>query len=47
MMVDSLLGPDVRLPRLIMPGAGMDGASIYEILTQEKVTITAAVRRSG
>jgi fatty-acyl-CoA synthase len=28
---------------MIMPGAGMDGASIYEILTQEKVTITAAV----
>jgi fatty-acyl-CoA synthase len=28
---------------MIMPGAGMDGASIYQILTQEKVTITAAV----
>ncbi|MDP3527117.1 MAG: long-chain-fatty-acid--CoA ligase, partial [Hoeflea sp.] len=28
---------------MVMPGAGMDGASIYEILTKEKVTITAAV----
>lgn len=28
---------------MIMPGPGMDGASIYEILTKEKVTITAAV----
>ena len=28
---------------LVMPGALMDGASIYELLTDEKVTITAAV----
>lgn len=28
---------------MVLPGAGMDGASIYEILTAEKVTITAAV----
>ncbi len=28
---------------LVLPGAGMDGASIYELLTTEKVTITAAV----
>ena len=28
---------------LVMPGAMMDGASIYEILTQERVTVTAAV----
>ena len=28
---------------MVMPGPGMDGASIYEILTKEKVTITAAV----
>jgi fatty-acyl-CoA synthase len=28
---------------LVMPGAGMDGASIYELLESEKVTITAAV----
>lgn len=28
---------------MVLPGAGMDGASIYEILTNEKVTITAAV----
>lgn len=28
---------------MIMPGAGMDGASIYELLDTEKVTITAAV----
>jgi acyl-CoA synthetase (AMP-forming)/AMP-acid ligase II len=28
---------------MVMPGAGMDGESIYEMLTQEKVTITAAV----
>lgn len=26
-----------------MPGAQMDGASIYELLTNEKVSITAAV----
>jgi len=28
---------------LIMPGAGMDGKSVYELLTEEKVTISAAV----
>jgi acyl-CoA synthetase (AMP-forming)/AMP-acid ligase II len=28
---------------MVMPGAGMDGEAIYEMLTQEKVTITAAV----
>ncbi len=28
---------------LVMPGAGMDGASIYELLVGEKVTLTAAV----
>ncbi|WP_412051365.1 long-chain-fatty-acid--CoA ligase [Hoeflea sp. Naph1] len=28
---------------MIMPGAGMDGQSIYQLLTEEKVTITAAV----
>ncbi len=28
---------------LVLPGAGMDGASIYELLTTEKVTVTAAV----
>lgn len=28
---------------MIMPGGQMDGASIYELLTTEKVTITAAV----
>ncbi|MEL8055380.1 MAG: long-chain-fatty-acid--CoA ligase [Pseudomonadota bacterium] len=28
---------------MVMPGAQMDGASIYELLTTEKVTITAAV----
>jgi acyl-CoA synthetase (AMP-forming)/AMP-acid ligase II len=28
---------------MVMPGAGMDGASIYELLDTEKVTITAAV----
>ncbi len=28
---------------LVMPGAGMDGESIYQLLTEEKVTITAAV----
>ncbi|MAY62056.1 MAG: long-chain fatty acid--CoA ligase [Rhizobiales bacterium] len=28
---------------MVMPGAGMDGKSIYEMLTQERVTITAAV----
>jgi fatty-acyl-CoA synthase len=28
---------------LVMPGPGMDGKSIYELLTTEKVTITAAV----
>lgn len=28
---------------MIMPGAGMDGKSIYEMLIQERVTITAAV----
>ncbi len=29
--------------KMVMPGANMDGASIYELLTQEKVTFTAAV----
>ncbi len=29
--------------RLVMPGAGMDGQSIYELLDSEKVTSTAAV----
>lgn len=29
--------------RMVMPGAQMDGASIYELLTKEKVTISAAV----
>jgi len=29
--------------KLVMPGAGMDGASIYELLDTEKVTATAAV----
>ena len=28
---------------MILPGAGMDGQSIYEMLTQEHVTMTAAV----
>jgi len=28
---------------MVMPGARMDGASIYDLLTQEKVTFTAAV----
>ncbi len=28
---------------MVMPGAGMDGKSIYELLTEEKVTVTAAV----
>ncbi|MEL6921678.1 MAG: long-chain-fatty-acid--CoA ligase [Pseudomonadota bacterium] len=28
---------------MVMPGMGMDGASIYELLDTEKVTITAAV----
>ena len=28
---------------MVMPGAQMDGASIYELLDKEKVTITAAV----
>lgn len=28
---------------MIMPGPGMDGQSVYEMLTNEKVTITAAV----
>jgi 3-(methylthio)propionyl---CoA ligase len=28
---------------MVMPGPGMDGKSIYEMLTQERVTITAAV----
>ena len=30
---------------MVMPGAAMDGASIYELLDTEKVTITAAVPR--
>ncbi|MDB5522880.1 MAG: long-chain-fatty-acid--CoA ligase [Rhizobium sp.] len=29
--------------RLVLPGPGMDGKSIYEMLTNEKVTVTAAV----
>ena len=29
--------------KLVMPGAGMDGASIYELLSSEKVTMSAAV----
>jgi fatty-acyl-CoA synthase len=29
--------------KLVMPGAGMDGKSIYELLDNEKVTATAAV----
>ena len=28
---------------MVMPGAGMDGESIYQLLTQERVTVTAAV----
>ena len=28
---------------MVMPGAGMDGKSVYEMLTSERVTITAAV----
>lgn len=29
--------------KMVMPGAQMDGASIYQLLNEEKVTITAAV----
>ena len=29
--------------KMVLPGAGMDGASIYELLEDEKVTATAAV----
>jgi len=29
--------------RFVLPGPGMDGKSIYELLTTEKVTVTAAV----
>ncbi|MGF7159811.1 fatty-acyl-CoA synthase [Rhodoligotrophos appendicifer] len=29
--------------KMVMPGAKMDGASIYELLDQEKVTVTAGV----
>jgi len=29
--------------RFVLPGPGMDGKSIYEMLTREKVTVTAAV----
>jgi len=29
--------------KLVMPGANMDGASIYELLDKEEVTVTAAV----
>ena len=29
--------------KMVMPGAGMDGASIYELLVDEKVTVSAAV----
>ncbi|MEM6461093.1 MAG: long-chain-fatty-acid--CoA ligase [Pseudomonadota bacterium] len=28
---------------MVLPGAGMDGQSIYELLTEERVTMTAAV----
>ncbi len=28
---------------MVMPGAGMDGKSIYDLLTEERVTVTAAV----
>jgi hypothetical protein len=31
---------------MVMPGAQMDGASIYELLTNEKVSITAAVPKT-
>jgi fatty-acyl-CoA synthase len=41
-LVDGLFGP-MSGCAMIMPGAGMDGESIYQMLTQEKVTITAAV----
>jgi fatty-acyl-CoA synthase len=29
--------------RFVLPGPGMDGKSIYDLLTEEKVTVTAAV----
>jgi fatty-acyl-CoA synthase len=29
--------------KMVMPGAGMDGESVYQLLDEEKVTITAAV----
>jgi len=29
--------------KMVLPGAGMDGASIYELLDSEQVTVTAAV----
>ncbi|HCO43923.1 MAG TPA: long-chain fatty acid--CoA ligase [Gammaproteobacteria bacterium] len=29
--------------KMVMPGAQMDGASIYQLLSEEKVTVTAAV----
>ena len=38
----AFIGPLVGAA-LIMPGAKLDGASVYELLDQEKVTITAAV----
>jgi acyl-CoA synthetase (AMP-forming)/AMP-acid ligase II len=33
----------LRGSRMVMPGARLDGASVYELLETEKVTITAAV----
>ncbi len=33
----------MRGARMVMPGARLDGASVYELLETEKVTITAAV----
>ncbi len=32
---------------MVMPGPKLDGASIYEMLTEGRVTITAAVPTSG
>ena len=37
------LTPPMTGAALVMPGPKMDGASIYQILTEEKVTVTAAV----
>ena len=33
--------------KLVLPGMGMDGASIYELLEQEKVTLSAGVPTVG